>query len=70
MEFRTQEFVFPEQAAERQLVTHPAHRVSGISRQVETLRKQGRKLDARIVHGQHAIEVDKQILVANDHHGA
>ncbi len=57
MEFGTQEFPFPEQPAERQLVTHPAHRVGGIPRQAKTLRKQRRKLDSRIVHRQYGIQV-------------
>jgi hypothetical protein len=55
MEFGTQEFPFLEQPAERQLVTRPAHRLGGISRQAKTLRKQGRKLHSRIVHGQNRI---------------
>src|SRR2546427_4136628 len=57
MEFGTQEFPFPEQPAERQLVTHPAHRVGGIPRQSKTLRKQRGKLDSRIVHRQYGIQV-------------
>src|SRR5438093_7983461 len=54
-EFGTQEFPFLEQPAERQLVTHPAHRLGGISWQAKTLRKHGRKLHSRIVHCQHRI---------------
>ena len=51
----TAESVVLEQAAERELVAHAAHRVGGIARQAETLGQQGRKLHSRIVHRQHRV---------------
>jgi hypothetical protein len=47
--------VFLEQAAERELVAHAAHRVDAIARQAESLGQQGRKLHSRIVHRQHRV---------------